>query len=148
MNEYEIAFSVGAGLTSLLLVACIFYGIGRRAWAWIDDSKIKKTSGLINWVMLKRGWKETDLSGGCFTYYKGKDYWDDFADKSDGIVIFIPILLVAALSPILSLLAFKVYPITLTIGTLVGIAFLARFARRNKKMFDAHVEDKDAHKPV
>jgi hypothetical protein len=38
------------------------------------------------------------------------------------------------------------YPLTLTGATLCLVAFLARFARRHKKLFDKHLKDPEAHK--
>ena len=148
MNEYEIAFTIGGCITVLWVVAYLSCWAGQWVWAWIDDSKTGGNNAILQWVMAKQGWKKTDSSGGCWAYYKGKDYWDNNAVKSDGAVIFFPVAVLLGFSPVIALSAFKVYPIALTIGVLIGIAFLARFARRNKKMFDAHVEDKDAHKPV
>ena len=54
-------------------------------------------------------------------------------------------LLISALTPIGSVLIFKVYPIALSVAVLCAVAYLARFTRRNKKMFDEHTKDKNAH---
>ena len=37
------------------------------------------------------------------------------------------------------------YPVTLSVLLLALLSFLARMAVRHRKMFDEHVEDKDAH---
>jgi hypothetical protein len=58
-----------------------------------------------------------------------------------------PCLVVASFfAPMVCLFAVTAYPITIGVLTVLLLAHLARFSRRHKKMFDEHIEDKNAHK--
>lgn len=48
--------------------------------------------------------------------------------------------------PLSIYLVVKLYALALFVASLVAIAFVARFARRHKKLFDKHIKDPEAHK--
>ncbi len=168
MNEYEIALSAGGVIFAFCISAYIFTWLIQWAWAWLDDAKVSESNWLEEKLRFTK-WKYPlhnafgdELKEAIKSNRKPFAYAKDEKLKNKsvhGLVcdkdykythninssIWLTTL-VASLSPILFLFAFKVYPLTLAIITIVLIAFTARFARRNKKMFDSHVKDKDAHK--
>lgn len=146
MNEYQIAFTISGGLIIFWVLIYLFCWISQWAWAWIDDSKVDKNNAIISWLMIKNGWKLCDQETGRFSYYKGNRYWDSSSEKSDGIVVLVNTLMISTTFPVFIVIMFNFYDITLFTFAGISIAWLARFARRNKKMFDAHANDPKAHK--
>ena len=143
MNEYEIAGIIGGCLAAAWILAYLFSWIGCWAWAWVDDSKAPKSNPIIAWFMYKLGWK--DRESDCFRFKrqsKQRKHWEDI---SDGSCVIVGGLIISAAFPMGSLIAFKFYPIAIGIVIAYGVAHLARYSRRHKKVFDEHVEDKKAH---
>jgi len=168
MNEYQIAWIIGACVSGAAVAAYIFSWIAQWAWAWIDDSEIGKR----NWVASKiqvNAWKypvfnasereikeygadqlrvfgyakdKTLENGSVHSLEEGKDYiytWRVPLGSFPGVVF------ACFFAPIACLLAIKIYPVTIGIATALLLAYLARFSRRHKKMFDDHLSDKAAH---
>ena len=154
MNEYEIAVVVGSCLAVLWFVAYVFCWIGQRAWAWVDDSEAGDNwfySKIISSFKGRHKYTVRWANGKIYGYIKNKaDHGKHFGDVNEseirGQFTFISLtFLIPMFSPIIALGAFKLYPITLSIAVLCAVAYLARFTRRNKKMFDEHTKDKNAH---
>lgn len=168
MNEYQIAVVCGIGLGLCWLLAYLLCWLGQWAWAWVDDSEIS----LENWLAkrvnfskwkypvhndygeaLKRaakngkkpfGWakekKHEHKSVGELKH--GKEYVYSH-ERVPGIL---SLILLSMALPMFVLIAFKLYSVALIILTLMVIAWVARFSRRHKKLFDKHITDKEAHK--
>lgn len=105
-------------------------------WAWIDDSKAPDKNPLINKSMKLMGWKR-----GNWLYKYMKD-----GEGSDGGRGFFFPLLAFVFGPPVAASAVAIYPVTLSIVLAYFIALIARFARRQKKLFDKHLKDPEAHK--
>lgn len=134
-----LAFAIGL-LLSVGWVALYFLSWGwARTWAWIDDTEAPKNNPMIKSIMFRMGWVESTNKWTSFSYEKGKG-------SSDGAEAFFWPLIIVFLGPMLAVIAFKLYPVTLTAVTLYLLARLARFARRHKKLFDKHINDPAAHK--
>ncbi len=132
----------------LLGVACfilmlIVVGVGkawRHAWAWVDDSEPGRNPVLETLAKL-RGWTQYDPNCGSSKCL----WWTDRKGetKTDAVLFFFPLIVGAPLAIYLSI---KLYPLLVAALTLLAVAFVARFARRHKKLFDKHLKDPKAHK--
>ena len=170
MNEYQIAIFAGFIIAGLWFLAYIFCWVCQWVWSWVDDSEASNTNWLsskinfskyryrvyndsftkenrpdkerLNGDGYNRFSKNKEDEGRSIHSGKGIDYKCSF--ETFGGIITVGFF--TSLLPIALLCSFKVYPLTLSLLLLICIAYITRFARRNKKMFDSHVEDKDAHK--
>lgn len=132
-GQFLLACMAGVVLWVVLLVSV---GLGRAwslTWAWIDDCEAEGNP-VNNWLAKVRGWQPAEYGG-----------WRDKKRERhyDPILLFFPITLGG---PAVVFLSIKFYPIALAVLTLVALAHVARFARRNKKLFDKHIKDPSAHK--
>ena len=168
MNEYQIAIAAGVTLFACIIMAYILCWILQRAWAWVDDSKAKNVNWLISKTPCKWKYPVYNASGEnlkklaenkeeIFGYAKdkknhNKSVHDGLREGVDYVythnisATYLPFLFIAFILPIVALITFKFYPVTLFIVSIVSIAFLSRFALRSKKLFNKHIKDKDAHK--
>lgn len=168
MNEYEIALFVGGCISIFCVTIYIFSWIAQWVWAWVDDDEIKE----LNWVSSKVNfskWKypvynnygkglEKDIKNKAapFGYAKDKKLANsavsnliegvDYKYSHNVYGGFWSLIFGLSLTPLIALCLFKVYPLTICALVLLLVLYLARFARRNKKMFDEHAKDKNAHK--
>lgn len=146
LNEYEMA-----GLSTIILIIITVVGIlsisiYNQAWAWIDDKEETDRNFIISKLYDTGDWK---YYGGYWRYYKGNSYkerTDQCDTVEEGINRVMVLTYLLLFTPISILLLAKIYIITLTLLLLGVIAYLTRFARRHKKLFDKHVVDKEAHK--
>lgn len=67
-----------------------------------------------------------------------------YSDYVFGFLVIV--LLGSVLLPPALLTLFIFYDITLSVALFIALMIFARSARRHKKLFDAHVKDKEAHK--
>lgn len=153
--EYEFKQLLGCsvvlgGMLGLSWVgACILSWAWGRIWAWVDDSKAPERIWMTAKIMAYWGWREDESyvysRGGRLTKFYGRDYWEG-AEYSHGFQAFIFPLALLIAAPVIFLIAYWVYPLTIGLALSFLIAHMARFARRHKKLFDQHVKDPDAHK--
>ena len=134
-----LAFALGLLLSVGWLALYLLSWGWARTWAWIDDSEAPKNNPLLQMIMFRTGWKASTNRWSSCAYEKGNE-------SSSGAEAFFFPLVILFLGPMLAVIAFKLYPVTLAALTLYLIARLARFARRHKKLFDKHIKDPDAHK--
>lgn len=171
MNEYQIAMWIGGAIFAFCILAYIFCWIIQWAWAWVDDKEASNKNWLSSKFEGASKWKypvHNEYGVGLeaaiknnhapFGYAKDKKHNNgkvgglmegvDYVYSHDVRCIggFFMLAVIAFALPITLLCALKVYPLTLAVLIITLIAYLARFARRNKKMFDDHTKDKDAHK--
>jgi hypothetical protein len=141
INEYEIAFLCGVVIAALWIVAYLLCRFGQWAWAWVDDAKVGKRNLIVNWLAMMQGYTHRDPG-----YDTEFVYWNkDKSDSAVGILPFLQALLATSIAPMAIVIAFKLYAVTLIVLTLMVTAWVARFSRRHKKLFDKHIVDKDAH---
>lgn len=169
MNEYQVAGWACAGVAAMWLIATGLSILCQAVWAWIDDGKA--STGIWLWKKINFSkWKypvynEGDRflrekvaaglspfgyakdkkfdGGSCHNLKEGKDYIYDWEFVHWGGPCSI-ILLTSAL-PFILLCAYKAYAVTLFILAIILVAYVARFARRQSKLFKKHVLRKDAH---
>jgi hypothetical protein len=122
----------GYGTAGLVLLAVLIGELWRHSWAWIDDSEPGRNPVLDRLAKL-RGWAPEE--GGRWIDKKG--------DRKYG-ALFLPCTIAFA-SPLSIFLGIKLYPFLLAAICLFLIAYVARFARRHKKLFDKHLKDPKAH---
>jgi len=126
-----LGVTLAIGWAALNILGCVW----DWTWAWIDDSRDKATNPFIRGVAKIMGYK-----------YRGRGYSNAFYhDKDDvasdgAVMFFLPAVLLIFIP-----FAVLMYEITLAVVSAIALAHLARYARRHKKVFDKHVEDKDAH---
>jgi len=137
MNEYKIAILCGGIIVIGWIVAYVLCWIGQWAWAWVDDSKVGQRNLIVKYLANKNGFD--DYHGSVFDY-KGKK-----KGYSDGLWSFMRAFLFTVTLPFVLLMTIKLYPIALAILCMALVAWVARFSRRHKKLFDKHIVDKDAH---
>lgn len=176
MNVYEIAVSIGAIIFCFWILAAILSCICQWCWAWIDDSKFQGNwlydkMTLISseheefiYPLYEGSYDKSRKRGMCYLskikkhkggvmkellYEEGVSR-SDFIKKIDlkSLETYWLVVIATPCIPMSCLVAFQVYPITLAVFTLSLLAFLARFARRNQKLFKEHVIDKNAHKAL
>jgi len=129
-----VALAVACGLIILLGKAW------RHAWGWIDDSEPGRNP-VLELIARLRGWTTFETKGTTSTYLWWKDKKGE--TRTDP---FIDLFLVVLFTPLSIYLVFKLYALALFVVSLLAIAFVARFARRHKKLFDKHIKDPEAHK--
>ena len=146
MNPLE---SLPGQLLACLLVgvACfcamlLIVGLGkvwRHVWGWIDDSEPGRNP-VLEFMARLRGWTQYDTEGSSKYLW-----WKDKKGESqpDVLLFFFPITIFA---PLAIYLGITLYPLLLTALTLLVVAYVARFARRHRKLFDKHLKDPEAHK--
>lgn len=134
-----LAFGIGLLLSASWVALYVLSWGWARTWAWIDDTEAPKNNPLIQMIMFRNGWVTNTCRYSSFAYERGSSH-------SDGAEAFFWPLLALFCGPMLAVIAFKLYPVTLAAVTLYFLARLARFARRHKKLFDKHIKDPDAHK--
>jgi len=170
MNEYEISFFIGGCILIVGIMLYVLSWVIQWAWAWVDDTKASDE----NWISSKcksSKWKypvynafgeglasaikenakpfgfakdKANKNKAVTNLKEGVDYvysHSDLASSRYCLYVFISML-----SPIVAVLSFKVYNIVMALMIIVMVAYLARFAKRSKKLFDKHVKDKGAHK--
>ena len=123
----------GYGTAGLVLLAVLLGKLWRHSWAWIDDSEPGRNPVLDKLAKL-RGWTPDD--SGRWTDKKGESKYD---------ALFLPVAIAFAV-PLSIFLGVRLYPFLLAAICLFLIAYVARFARRHKKLFDKHLTDPAAHK--
>nr|WP_314585550.1 hypothetical protein [uncultured Pseudomonas sp.] len=135
----------GFALSVGWLITYLFANLARKAWNWIDDNDDPvKRNPILDWLMPRLGYQidQQHLN------YGGKYIWEknNGKDTSNGdIAIFMPFLILLVF-PTAIYIGLWLYPVTLTGIALFLIAYLARFARRHRKLFDKHLKDPDAHR--
>lgn len=137
-GSFAFAICIGVLLAFGWIIINILCWIWNWAWAWIDDSEPQKSGAIIHFLAMHRGFK---IHKGEYFKYKSDD-----GEYSNGLAeLLLPMLAMLA-GPTVFLIAFVLYPLTLSIFGLYLTARLARFARRHKKLFDKHIKDPEAHK--
>lgn len=135
MSEYYDllpALSVAAPIAFIAVLVLVY--IGAVIFRWIDDAPMKDVPNpIISWMMEKCG----------FTRRERYDYisWRDKNDKARDpffLILFTAGLFAAAPWALYLLISYPVYPCA--VGTLFGLAYLARIIRRANKAFKKHVE--------
>ncbi|MBD8680330.1 hypothetical protein [Pseudomonas sp. CFBP 13719] len=131
---------VAGGICFVLMMLSVLAGkVWAHTWAWIDDGKPGRNPVLELMARL-RGWTPYTTEGsGQYLWWKDKKG----ESQPDVLLFFFPI---AILGPLVAFLSLKFYPLLLTVLTLAVIAYVARFARRHRKLFDKHLKDPEAHK--
>jgi hypothetical protein len=137
MNEYQIASIVSGFIAISWILAYLLCWAGQWAWAWVDDSKVGQRNLIVKYLANKNGFDDYDSS--CF------DYRGAQKGLSDGFGSFIRAYLFTVMLPFILVITINFYPVTLAFLCVALIAWVARFSRRHKKLFDKHVVDKDAH---
>lgn len=134
----------GCALALFWIVICLLAKFGSKAWNWIDDNDQPiKENPVLAWIMRRLGYKPA-----CELSSYSAWVWEspDGRKQSDGAVaIFMP-LIILLVCPTAIYIGLWLYPVTLTGIALFLIAYLARFARRHRKLFDRHLKDPDAHR--
>jgi hypothetical protein len=131
-------FMLGFPLAALLMLAVLGGLVWSKAWAWIDDSEPGRNP--VNDMLARlRGWTPYTTESGSYFWWKDKKG----ETKCDVIFAY---AFTTLLLPLATFLSIKFYPLLLTVLTLLLLAYVARFARRHKKLFDKHLKDPEAHK--
>jgi len=132
-----MALIIGGCLSAAWVAIYIFSWLVMWAWAWVDDKKADNANVILSFIMI-RLFNFDKAEYGYFIYQKG-------AERSDGVIAFNVSLLCFFLAPILITALIDFNQVTLFIVATVLLAFLARYTRRHKKLFDLHIKDKAAH---
>ena len=111
--------------------------------AYDEDSLEKAIRRNDAYAYSNRKEDENKSTDGISSYKFDFDITRDH-EVSESIEIYA--FIVAGFFPMVALIMVKLYPLTLTLGTLSLVAALARFARRNHKIFIEHTKDLEAHK--
>lgn len=131
-------FMLGFPFAALLMLAVLGGLIWTKTWAWIDDSKPGRNP--VTELMARlRGWSPYTTEHSVYLWWKDKEG----ETKCDVIFDYV---FTAFWLPLAAFLSIKFYPVLLTVLTLLLLAYVARFARRHKKLFDKHLKDPEAHK--
>ena len=138
--RYLTALLSGVALAVFWCLVVLASKIWAATWAWIDDAKAPKRSPAIVFLMKISGYKE-NAEGAVYDFTHSNK-----KSETDAEIAFALAFMFCLIAPIMALLAFDLYPVTIAIMTLYAVAHLARFARRHKKLFDKHIADPDAHK--
>ena len=105
LNEYGLA--LGLGVIFLVLYICVF--LFERAWfllyGFIDESKPTEHSQVMRFFCLRKGYTDRDSSAYWFNTPDG--------DISNGTGVFLQYGATLLAPPLLCLIAFKLYVITL-----------------------------------
>ena len=137
MNEFEIALTAGACLAAIYLAGFLVSSLIQRACAFINDSKKAENNFLMKKVCLIFGLKPSENTR--------HNYEGGWMECSSGEVPFFLALIALVFSPIVALIAFKLYPVTLSIFLLLSLIYIARMVVRGRKLFNKHIKDKYAH---
>jgi hypothetical protein len=146
MNEFESlpvqlfgCLILGVALFVAMLLTVGLGKLWRNVWGWIDDSEPGRNP-VLEFLARLRGWTPYTTEG-----YSKYLWWKDKKgeQRPDVLLFFFPITMFAPLAIYLSI---KLYPVLLTFVTLAVVAYVARFARRHRKLFDKHLKDPEAHK--
>jgi len=130
---------VGVFCFVLMMLLVLAGKIWAHTWAWIDDGKPGRNPVLELMARL-RGWKpHTSEGSGQYLWWKDRKG----ETQSDVLLFFFP---VSVFGPLAIFISIKLYPVLLTALALAAIAYVARFSRRHKKLFDKHLKDPEAHK--
>jgi len=139
INAYGIAFIVGILLSTCWFATYLLGWYVQWLWSWIDDSKVGRVSAVNSYVFGKLfGYEESDSRAWNYKERCGLYY-------SDGIVAFFMVAFSLLFLPLLVVAASDFYHVTITVLVAAAVAWVARFSRRHKKLFDKHVNDKEAH---
>jgi hypothetical protein len=137
--SYEGLFLSGLALVFFWAFMHLLSFIWTLVWKWVDDAEYVTRSPLVLFMMTKVF--NFEPSAGVWGYRKV-----DGNGKSDGEwqSFFLP-MLVLGFMPVILKASLDFYPLTVTVGTTLLIAFLSRFGRRQVKLFKEHTKDKNAH---
>lgn len=131
-----------AVLASMLLYFAIFIlaEAWLYIWAWIDESPKSNFNPFNAFVMsVFFGYKVTSPTN---RYYYCKKEIRTSIDGDKGVIatsIFF------AIFPLIVIATIYNPMVLVVLGSLIALSYLARYARRNKKLFDKHIKDKNAH---
>lgn len=139
LNEFGLAIGLGVILFVLCVAVIAIETLWGILFSFIDESEKPKHSKIITKLALSMGYTERE----CCTSFR---FYDSKKELQGGFWPFMKHALALSLSPILILIAFKLYAITLFLLSATALLFLARFAFRAKKLMNKHIADKDAHK--
>jgi len=150
MNEYQIAGHFGIALIIVWVAVYILSWIGIGWWNYVDDGeKEVERNPIIEFLAVKVfKYEITDkdfVARNEDGYNCSWKYRISESSGSNGAWPFFCVILVLGLLPVTLLVLFNLYILVLIIGLFVLITYLARNTRRNSKVFNKHVEDKDAH---
>ena len=139
LNEFGLAIGLGVILFVLCVASIIIEALWGFIFSFIDESEKPKHSKIITKLALSMGYTEREY---CTSFR----FYDSNNEMQGSLWPFMKHALALSLSPILILIAFKLYAITLFLLSAAALLFLARFAFRAKKLMSKHIADKDAHK--
>ena len=138
--NYLTAGTLGVSLAIFWIVVVAASKLWALVWAWIDDTKAPKQIPIISVSMRMFGYMPTTEGYDCWEYRH-----KNTQKGSDGdIGLYMPLATLMC-APLVLLVAFDLYPVTIAVATSYALAHLARFARRHKKLFDQHLTDPEAH---
>lgn len=137
-EQLMAVFMLGFPVAGLLIGAVLLGLAWRKALAWIDDAEAGRNP-VLEFMARLRGWTPYTTEGNGYQWWKDKK-------GSTQTEVLLPFLGLFFFSPLAVFLAIKLYPVVMAAMTLVAVAFVARFARRHKKLFDKHLKDPEAHK--
>ena len=172
MYEEYLRFTVTTGfsISALWVVGFVLSWIVQWSWSGVDDTIVEGGSwlwGNINLCKFRYPIFNNDNNGSREDFKRGKKPFGYSKNKSDEggscwevndkdqvypweapmmIGGQIQVVFFTSLSPFIILTSITLYPLTIGIATTLSIAYLARFVRRHKKLFDKHIVDKEAHK--
>ena len=137
LNEFVLAIALGCIFFALFILVFIFERIWFKLYGFINDSKEVEHSKIIRYLCLRKGY--TDRVSSC--------YWFDTPGGgiSDGTGSFFQCALLFLASPIVLLIAFKLYALSLFILSSIALLYLARFAFRAKKVMSKHISNEAIH---
>ena len=139
LNEFGMAIGLGVILFVLCVAIIVIEALWGVIFSFIDESEAPKRSKIIHKLALSMGFTVR-----CETSFWG--FYDSKNQMQSGCWVFMKHSLSLSLSPVLILIAFKLYAITLFLLSATALLFLARFAFRAKKLMNKHIADKGAHK--
>jgi hypothetical protein len=138
---YAMAMGIGFLTFGGWMFLWLLVWIGQSCWAWVDDTEVAERNKLV--ILLNKLWGNTlhrrAASGGG--YYLNKN-----DDSVEGGSAFFKTVFITALIPIIIVAIVDFYTVALIALSAYALAHVTRFARRHKKLFDKHVDDKNAHK--
>jgi len=139
MNEYQMALIGGVAIAAMWIVAYFLCWCCQWAWAWVDDEEVGNENLWVTFLAVKVWKLELRNSGADYPYYGSS--WG----SSDGIEAYCGSLIISALAPVFFVWCFNFYVVVLFVLSLIFLMQLTRFARRQKKLFDKHVTNKEIH---
>ena len=138
-EQVFVCFMSGFVTAGAFMLAVLGGKVWRHTWAWIDDSEEGRNPILESLAKL-RGWTQYTTEGSSKYLW-----WKDKKGETQADVL-LPFAFADFFAPLAVFLSIRLYPVLLTVLTLLVIAYVARFARRHKKLFDKHLKDPEAHK--